>query len=99
MANEMINDEFHKAWMNLSHACEVLQEQKNIAYDSSRDEIFKKEAKKLIKKYSEEFENNLAILKEKLPLLKEKADIYLESLEEVEQAEKVKTCIELLQEQ
>lgn len=91
---EMINDEFHKAWMNLSHACEVLQEQKNIAYDSSRDEIFKKEAKKLIKKYSEEFENNLAILKEKLPLLKEKADIYLESLEEVEQAEAYAKALE-----
>ena len=91
---EKINDEFHKAWMKLSHACEVLQEQKNIAYDSSRDEIFKKEAKKLIKQYSKEFEDNLAILKEKLPLLKEKADIYLESLEEVEQADAYAKALE-----
>ena len=91
---EKINDEFHKAWMKLSHASEVLEGQKNIAYDSSRDEIFKKEAKKLIKQYSKEFEDNLAILKEKLPLLKEKADIYLKSLEEVEQADAYAKALE-----
>ncbi|MFQ9999111.1 MAG: hypothetical protein ACLRVH_08305, partial [Anaerococcus obesiensis] len=91
---EMINNEFHEAWRKLSHASEVLEGQKNIAYDSSRDEIFKKEAKKLIKKYSKEFEDNLAILKEKLPLLKEKADIYLKSLEEVEQAKAYAEALE-----
>lgn len=91
---EMIKDEYHKAWMKLAHASEVLEGQKNIAYDSSRDEIFKKDAKKLIKQYSKEFEDNLAILKEKLPLLKEKADIYLESMAEVEQAEAYAKALE-----
>lgn len=91
---EMINDEYHKAWMKLAHASLVLEGQKKIAYDSSRDEIFKKDAKKLIKQYSKEFEDNLAILKEKLPLLKEKADIYLESMVEVEQAKAYAKALE-----